>query len=146
MWGNPFLIGRDGGRAEVIAKYEAWLLDNPALLTRLPELAGLTLGCWCKPEPCHGDVLARLAAPHVTVVQMPQGTSYRDRNAALVARAVVVYGLPAYEEHDLRSQRSGTWQTIRIARGHHKLVAWSATQPPYRGRIERNINDFPAVA
>jgi len=24
-WGNPFVIGRDGSRDEVIAKYRAWI-------------------------------------------------------------------------------------------------------------------------
>ena len=60
-WGNPFVIGRDGTRDEVIARYEAWLLEQPELLAALPELAGKTLGCWCAPRACHGDVLARLA-------------------------------------------------------------------------------------
>lgn len=60
-WGNPFVIGRDGTRAEVIEKYEAWLLDQPDLLAALPELRGKRLGCFCAPLPCHGDVLARLA-------------------------------------------------------------------------------------
>lgn len=59
-WGNPFRIGRDGARDEVIAKYEAWLRSRPDLLARLPELAGKRLGCWCAPLPCHGDVLVRL--------------------------------------------------------------------------------------
>ena len=58
---NPFVIGKDGTRDEVIKKYEAWLLAQPALLAALPELRGKTLGCWCAPQACHGDVLARLA-------------------------------------------------------------------------------------
>lgn len=60
-WGNPFLIGRDGTRAQVIARYEQWLLDSPALRRDLTELRGKVLGCWCAPLPCHGDVLLRLA-------------------------------------------------------------------------------------
>ena len=60
-WGNPFVIGRDGTRTEVIAKYQAWLDTQPALLEVLPELRGKILGCWCAPEACHGDMLARLA-------------------------------------------------------------------------------------
>jgi len=24
-WGNPFVIGRDGSRADVIAKYRTWI-------------------------------------------------------------------------------------------------------------------------
>jgi hypothetical protein len=60
-WGNPFVIGRAGTRDDVIARYEAWLLEQPELVDALPELAGKTLGCWCAPRACHGDVLARLA-------------------------------------------------------------------------------------
>jgi hypothetical protein len=60
-WGNPFRRGRDGTRAEVIELYRAWLCDQPALMAALPELHGRDLVCWCAPEPCHGDVLLRLA-------------------------------------------------------------------------------------
>lgn len=61
IWGNPFVIGRDGSRAEVIAKYEAWIVRQPKLMSQLHELRGKILGCWCSPAPCHGEVLARLA-------------------------------------------------------------------------------------
>ena len=60
-WGNPFVIGRDGPRERVIAKYRQWLTSQTALMAALPELRGKTLGCWCAPHPCHGDVLAELA-------------------------------------------------------------------------------------
>ena len=60
-WGNPFVIGRDGTREEVIAKYEAWLRTQPHLVVALPELRRKVLGCWCSPQRCHGEVLARLA-------------------------------------------------------------------------------------
>ncbi len=59
-WGNPFHVGSDGTRQEVIAKYRTWIVQQPKLMRALPELAGLTLGCWCKPEACHGDVLVEL--------------------------------------------------------------------------------------
>lgn len=60
-WGNPFHIGKDGAREEVIAKYEGWIKSRPALLAVLPELQNKILGCFCHPKACHGDVLARLA-------------------------------------------------------------------------------------
>ena len=61
-WGNPFRIGRDGSREEVIQKYRHWILANPVLVAQLPtELKGKRLGCWCKPYACHGDALAELA-------------------------------------------------------------------------------------
>lgn len=57
-WGNPFTIGKDGTREEVLALYLAWVetQDLP-----LHELRGCRLGCWCKPLPCHGDILMELA-------------------------------------------------------------------------------------
>jgi Domain of unknown function (DUF4326) len=61
VWGNPFVVGRDGVRGECVEKYEDWILTQPNLLARLPELKDKVLGCWCKPRPCHGDVLAKLA-------------------------------------------------------------------------------------
>lgn len=60
-WGNPFQIGIDGDREEVIEKYEVWLKNNPTLMNSLHELKGKVLGCWCRPQACHGDVLERLA-------------------------------------------------------------------------------------
>ena len=61
-WGNPFVIGRDGTREEVIAKYEHWINfgGGSYLLGSLHELKGKTLGCFCKPQACHGDVLVEL--------------------------------------------------------------------------------------
>lgn len=60
-WGNPFTIGKDGDRNQVIEKYRQWILQQPHLLSRLKELRGKVLGCWCKPLACNGDVLAQLA-------------------------------------------------------------------------------------
>ena len=61
QWGNPFVIGKDGTREQVIQKYRNWLMTQPSLLAAMPELKGRTLGCWCSPAACHGDVLAELA-------------------------------------------------------------------------------------
>lgn len=67
-WGNPF--SHQAGtlakfkvatREEAIDRYEKWLRQQPRLLAQLPQLRGKVLGCWCKPQACHGDVLARLA-------------------------------------------------------------------------------------
>ena len=68
-WGNPYKIGEHGTRAEVIAMYERDLLSGELrdrkgreLRSRLPELRGRLLACYCPlNEPCHADVLARLA-------------------------------------------------------------------------------------
>jgi transposase len=59
-WGNPFILKDDGDRATVIASYaDHYLPHKPSLDPA--ELKGKVLGCWCHPEPCHGDVLAREA-------------------------------------------------------------------------------------
>jgi hypothetical protein len=65
-WGNPFkladeLNAGDEARELCLAKYRTWILLQPELLAALGELRGKTLGCWCAPKACHGDVLARLA-------------------------------------------------------------------------------------
>jgi hypothetical protein len=42
--------------------YTEYIKNKPELLKLIPvELKGKTLGCWCKPEACHGDILAELA-------------------------------------------------------------------------------------
>lgn len=61
-FGNPFKEGVDGTREEVITKYEKYILSKPELLRLIPiELKDKVLGCWCKPDACHGDVLVELA-------------------------------------------------------------------------------------
>lgn len=61
-WGNPFVIGKDGDRDDVIQKYRNWIKRQPDLLARVKkELQGRRIACWCKPEACHGDVLAEIA-------------------------------------------------------------------------------------
>jgi hypothetical protein len=64
-WGNPFEIGVDGTRDEVIEKYRKHVLGTPELFESLSELKGLVLGCWCHPKPCHGDVLVDLVNIYV---------------------------------------------------------------------------------
>lgn len=43
-WGNPFTIGKDGTREEVMDKYEDWIPEQPELMASLHELKGKTLG------------------------------------------------------------------------------------------------------
>lgn len=61
---NPFKVGKDGTREEVIQKYELYireeLKNNNELVNKLKTLKNKTLGCWCKPEPCHGNVLLKI--------------------------------------------------------------------------------------
>lgn len=71
---NPYIIGVDGDREEVIDKYRLWLGEwmeqgllgntNPVYeeVSRLTELYRLThelkLSCYCAPQACHGDIIA----------------------------------------------------------------------------------------
>lgn len=61
IWGNPFIIGKHGNRKEVILKYQNYIINNKNLINQLHTLTGKTLGCWCKPKACHGDVLKIMA-------------------------------------------------------------------------------------
>jgi hypothetical protein len=61
---NPFKVGRDGNREEVISKYKSYILkklnQNSDLREELKNMRGKNLGCWCHPEKCHGDILLEI--------------------------------------------------------------------------------------
>lgn len=60
-WGNPYAMHIDGDREEVIRKFKYDFDYNkfPNITKdKVYELAGKRLGCFCKPAPCHGDVIA----------------------------------------------------------------------------------------
>lgn len=64
-WGNPFRLESSDQRGATLERYRQWLqrqiaggkISKPALA----ELSGKRLGCFCKPQPCHGDILAEAA-------------------------------------------------------------------------------------
>lgn len=70
-WGNPIRLKSEYLRAEVLQDYRAWLEGDKRLVILYGqppsreeiqrELAGKTLGCWCAPKACHGDVLLEVA-------------------------------------------------------------------------------------
>lgn len=61
---NPYKINRDGTREEVIEKYGVYITnkikERPELVQKLLDMKDKTLGCWCYPELCHGNVLLEL--------------------------------------------------------------------------------------
>jgi hypothetical protein len=73
----------------------------------------------------------------VTVIEMPAGTTYADRNARLVAEAGAMFAFPAYPEDDPRSLRSGTWQTVRMSRKAGNFSQWHCVKALYRGMVEQ---------
>lgn len=69
-WGNPFVIGKDGTREEVLRKFAAWIVTKPSKMRRLHELVDgePKLGCFCRPMDgfngrllCHGQILLGFA-------------------------------------------------------------------------------------
>lgn len=64
IFANPFKIGKDGDREQVIEKYENYLISkletDDKFLQEFLKLKDKTLGCWCCPEKCHGDVIIKL--------------------------------------------------------------------------------------
>jgi hypothetical protein len=60
-WGNPFIIGKDGTREEVIQKYRDYIRKAELEHAIKTVLKGKDLVCWCAPETCHADVLLEIA-------------------------------------------------------------------------------------
>lgn len=63
-WGNPFPMktNSEQERVRVIKMYAEWiqLPEQQHLLDDLESLRGKTLGCFCAPLACHGNVLIAL--------------------------------------------------------------------------------------
>lgn len=68
-WGNPYshLQGTQAKyvvstRQEAVDKFQEYILygEGQHLLNDLHELQNKTLGCFCKPQACHGDILVEL--------------------------------------------------------------------------------------
>ncbi len=61
-FGNPYHIGVDGTREEVLFRYKEYFIkrvrDDREFYKRVIDLKGKRLGCFCKPEACHGDIIA----------------------------------------------------------------------------------------
>lgn len=72
-WGNPYPI-ENGNRQEVIRLYEDYLRGNKKLLAKVGSLHGETLGCFCSPSVCHGDVLAAFADSIFETGSIPAGS------------------------------------------------------------------------
>lgn len=63
IWGNPYQIGQDGDREEVIRKFaydfnRGFLKASVNLEHNLSLLKGKVIACHCKPAACHGDIIA----------------------------------------------------------------------------------------
>lgn len=65
-WGNPFVIGKDGNRAQVCEKHKQYLWDQiqsgEVTVADLLALKNKDLVCFCAPLQCHGDTLVQAVA------------------------------------------------------------------------------------
>ena len=61
-FGNPFTVTAEQSRGASLDKYRAYFFDRIKndidFCKRINALKGKTLGCFCKPYPCHGDIIA----------------------------------------------------------------------------------------
>jgi uncharacterized protein DUF4326 len=61
-FGNPFTLGMDGSRDEVIAQYREYfaarMYEDAEFRERIEALRGKRLACFCAPQACHGNVIA----------------------------------------------------------------------------------------
>lgn len=61
-FGNPYRIGKGQTRSEVLLAYSVYfevrMNKDDDFRKAVEALRGKTLGCYCKPQPCHGDVIA----------------------------------------------------------------------------------------
>lgn len=81
-WGNPFEIGKDGTRKQVIEKHKKWLPTQPHLMASLHELKGKKLGCFCHPLPCHGDNYVELLEEDEKRVESDEDFKWRAENVS----------------------------------------------------------------
>lgn len=60
-FGNPIRLQKGEDAGATIEKYKEYFYDrlekDEEFKRRVLELKGKTLGCFCKPKPCHGDVI-----------------------------------------------------------------------------------------
>jgi len=60
-FGNPFPLRPMDLKGATIERYKRYFLEriekDPEFKERVLSLKGKKLGCFCKPFPCHGDVI-----------------------------------------------------------------------------------------
>ena len=61
QWANPFKVKKEG-RDKCLELYEKWVRDKITKegTEELKKLKNKVLGCWCKPDKCHGDILIKI--------------------------------------------------------------------------------------
>lgn len=122
-YGNPFVIGVDGDRDEVIAKFRRWVTTSPCARSlwvreHLHELRGKRLGCWCTPKDCHGHVLAELADADFVTINVDNRCYTCGRSIGRAGRS---------SEELLRALDAGEVATSYGATDYHAPQPWPTT-------------------
>jgi len=90
---NPFRIRKGQNRLAAVERFRLWVLDQPdVLFLAKKRLPGKSLGCWCAPAPCHGDVLRELVDSPDSIPEHPVlvfGSSPNGTQGDLTARYAV---------------------------------------------------------
>jgi Domain of unknown function (DUF4326) len=61
IYANPYKVSKTLTREDVIRMYRDYIIKKISSgEIDIEALRGKNLGCWCKPEACHGDVLIEL--------------------------------------------------------------------------------------
>lgn len=63
MFGNPFKLAPGAARGSTLAKFHKYfherLAEDKHFRKAVHALYGKILVCFCKPQPCHGDIIAK---------------------------------------------------------------------------------------
>lgn len=152
-WGNKYTIGQDGSREQVIAWFEEDLLRDRARMLQLNELRGQVLGCWCAPQACHGDVLARRANASRLLItcsrtwwDWPRATQALTLVYRRAPRLILVSGHNPHGDQDLER----IW-TILGGQVETYPADWEAEcrpgcWPPYHRKRGRNGREYCPAA
>ena len=132
-WGNPFVVGRDGTRDEVIARYriELWrqIRAGEIALADLAALESRVLACHCHPRPCHGLVLARAAAWAAAELR---ARAARDRPILFWSRCPEWGWLSNFAAAGFAGPGGALWPSVE-----HWYQAGKAADPAAAERIRR---------
>lgn len=61
-FGNPFPIGPGRDRERAVGQFREWIKIQPELLRLVRQvMPGKSLGCYCAPDACHGDIFDEVA-------------------------------------------------------------------------------------
>jgi hypothetical protein len=81
--GNPYHRRPEDARGSTLADYRQWLREQYRAggsvrqeLERLADMAerrDTVLGCWCKPAPCHADIVAEAVEGIIRQRQQKRG-------------------------------------------------------------------------